>query len=88
MPPAATAVTPDPRPDTSTGTVRWRIQKIDGDRLFLAGGGEVVGEVPQGLPEFQMPSITLETVRMLLSSALVIALVAFMEAVSIAKATD
>jgi SulP family sulfate permease len=72
--------------DTSTGTVRWRIQKIDGDRLFLAGGGEVVGEVPQGLPEFQMPSITLETVRMLLSSALVIALVAFMEAVSIAKA--
>jgi len=71
---------------TSTDNVRWRIQKLAGDRLLLTGGGEVVGEVPRGLPEFQIPSITLETVRMLLSSALVIALVGFMEAVSIAKA--
>lgn len=66
--------------------VRWRIRQIDGDRLYLSGGGEVVGAVPRGLPEFRMPSITLETLRLLLSSALVIALVGFMEAVSIAKA--
>lgn len=71
---------------SATNSDRWRIRKIDGDRLLLTGGGEVVGEVPRGLPEFRLPAVTLETLRLLLSSALVIALVAFMEAVSIAKA--
>ena len=84
--PARLHATSSIREEASTPTVRWRIQHIDGDRLRLAGGGEVVGEVPRGLPEFRIPSITLETVRILLSSAFVIALVAFMEAVSIAKA--
>jgi len=75
-----------PPAGTPEDAVRWRIQRIAGDRLFLSGGGEVVGKVPQGLPELRMPPLSLETVGLLLSSALVITLVAFMEAISIAKA--
>jgi SulP family sulfate permease len=75
-----------PQPGTGADAVRWRIQRISGERLLLAGGGEVVGRVPEGLPEVRLPPITIETMSLLLSSALVITLVAFMEAISIAKA--
>jgi SulP family sulfate permease len=66
---------------------RWRIRSIGGDgRLGLVGGGEVVGRVPSGLPEFALPRLDAGLFGALLSSALVIALVGFMEAISIAKA--
>jgi len=48
--------------------------------------GRVVGAIPQGLPAVQLPKASLETLAALASSALVIALVGFMEAISIAKA--
>jgi len=67
-------------------TTRWRIARIEGDRLKLTGGGEVVGSIPEGLPELRLPRLTLETLSMLFSSALVITLVGFMEAISIGKA--
>ncbi|MGQ9862611.1 MAG: SulP family inorganic anion transporter, partial [Thiobacillaceae bacterium] len=52
----------------------------------LVGGGEVVGNIPEGLPSLSLPTIDLDKIRALLSTAFVIALVAFMEAISIAKA--
>ena len=49
-------------------------------------GGAVVGEIPQGLPTITAPSINLEVLGILFTSAIVISLVGFMEAISIAKA--
>ncbi len=54
--------------------------------LSLVGGGEVVGSIPSGLPELAVPSMRWADLGMLFSSALVISLVGFMEAISIAKA--
>jgi SulP family sulfate permease len=64
----------------------WRIKKIEDGKLKLVSGGEVVGSVPAGLPEFSLPSFDLGKVLELLSAALVIALVGFMESISVSKA--
>ena len=53
---------------------------------FQAMGGAVVGEIPQGLPSVQVPTINYEVFGFLFTSAIVISLVGFMEAISIAKA--
>jgi high affinity sulphate transporter 1 len=52
----------------------------------LVGGGEVVGTVPEGLPSVGLPKISWDMIGSLLSAAIVISLVGFMEAISIAKA--
>jgi SulP family sulfate permease len=64
----------------------WRIKKIEAGKLKLVAGGEVVGSVPAGLPEFSLPGFDLGKVLELLSAALVIALVGFMESISVSKA--
>jgi SulP family sulfate permease len=64
----------------------YRIRKVDGEQFRLVGGGEVVGSIPEGLPSISLPSIDLGKLGSLLSVALVISLVGFMEAISIAKA--
>ncbi len=66
--------------------VRWRISKAKGGDLKLVGGGEVVGNIPEGLPSIAMPRLDMSKLGALLSAALVISLVGFMEAISIAKA--
>ena len=53
---------------------------------FAEAGGQVVGAIPAGLPSFSLPTVDWEVMGQLLSSAVVIALVGFMEAISIAKA--
>jgi sulfate permease, SulP family len=65
---------------------RMRIKKVSRDDIILVGGGEVVGNIPSGLPSVAIPKMSWENVMMLLSSALIISLVGFMEAISIAKA--
>jgi SulP family sulfate permease len=65
---------------------RWRIRKVSQGEFKLVGGGEVVGSIPSGLPGISMPKMSWETLMALLPSALVISLVGFMEAISIAKA--
>ena len=47
--------------------------------------GAVVGSVPEGLPTLGMPEISVEKALNLLPSAMVIALIGFVEAISIAK---
>ncbi|WP_018139181.1 MULTISPECIES: SulP family inorganic anion transporter [unclassified Thioalkalivibrio] len=64
----------------------WRIEQVDGDEVSLNGGGAVVGNVPQGLPSISAPEITFGTITTLLTTAFVIALVGFTEAIAIAKA--
>jgi len=64
----------------------WMIAKVAKGEIKLAGGGEVVGGIPQGLPSVALPGMDLDKFGALLSAALVISLVGFMEAISIAKA--
>ena len=51
-------------------------------------GVAVVGLIPQGLPSFQTPVFEMDTIKQLLPTALTLALVAFMEAISVAKAIE
>jgi SulP family sulfate permease len=64
----------------------WHIKQIEDGVMKLVGGGDVVGTVPAGLPSFRLPAFQLEAMLQLLTSALIIALVAFMESISMAKA--
>ena len=65
---------------------QYRIRKISDGSLKLVGGGEVVGAIPEGLPKISAPALEWDKLSALFSAALVIALVGFMEAISIAKA--
>lgn len=68
----------------------WRLQvgqsPLDPAALPLSCGGKVVGAIPRGLPGFSLPDIDGHTMVALLPSAVIIALLGFMEAISIAKA--
>lgn len=55
--------------------------------IGLAGQGvKIVGEVPQGLPSFRLPTLSGETLQLLIPTALAISLVSFMESIAVAKA--
>ena len=53
---------------------------------FEKTGGAVVGSVPRGLPAFEWPHMDFSGTTQLLGIAITIALIGFMEAISIAKA--
>jgi MFS superfamily sulfate permease-like transporter len=52
----------------------------------MVGGGSVVGTVPRGLPAISFPVIDLNILFQLLPYAVIISLIGFMEAISVAKA--
>jgi sulfate permease, SulP family len=68
----------------------WRLKvgnkALKTEELTLMGGGAVVGEIPKGLPSFSMPPLDMRAISHLLASAIIISLLGFMEAISIAKA--
>ncbi|KJR98459.1 MAG: DNA repair protein [Desulfobulbaceae bacterium BRH_c16a] len=68
----------------------WRIKVgnrvLNTDELTMMGGGAVVAEIPKGLPALSMPTFDLRIMSHLLPSAIIISLLGFMEAISIAKA--
>ena len=49
-------------------------------------GVAIVGEVPRGLPSFQLPNFSFESMNILLPIALAISLVSYMESIAVAKA--
>ena len=51
-------------------------------------GGSIIGEIPKGLPSFTLPNVSLDfkTLSSLIMTAMVIGLIGFVEAISIAKA--
>jgi SulP family sulfate permease len=53
---------------------------------FKEMGGAVVGSIPTGLPPMSVPSLDFQTMGQLLSVTVAIAIIGFMEAISIAKA--
>ncbi len=68
----------------------WRIKvgntALNTEGLRMMGGGAVVGEIPKGLPSVTMPKLDMGALSHLLSAAVIISLLGFMEAISIAKA--
>jgi len=72
-------------PDAPNDGRRWTISALDGTSISMKGGGEVVGRVPAGIPAPALPQFEWDTLIKLLPTALIIALVGFMEAISIAK---
>ena len=64
----------------------WRIHNVGGEKLVMNGGGNVLGTVPQGLPAVKLPKFDLGVILQLLSAAITISLLGFMESISIAKA--
>jgi SulP family sulfate permease len=53
-----------------------------------AYGVKIVGAIPKGLPHFKIQSFNFETIKALSPIALTLALIAFMEAISVAKAIE
>ncbi|MHB1360192.1 MAG: SulP family inorganic anion transporter [Rhodocyclaceae bacterium] len=84
--PAMLYLTGQVPPGVATDGRQWHIKKIEDGALKLVGGGDVIGKVPEGLPAFRIPTLGLDAILSLLSAALIIALVAFMESISMAKA--
>lgn len=77
-------------PGAVTDGRTWRIRVgnnlLKEDRLTMKGGGAVVGDIPSGLPAFSFPKVDVKVVGNLFSYAVIISLLGFMEAISIAKA--
>ncbi|MFZ3048222.1 MAG: SulP family inorganic anion transporter, partial [Desulfatirhabdiaceae bacterium] len=75
---------------TRTDDRVWRIKTgnkpIDSKKIRMIGGGDVVGEVPKGLPSFNVPKVNFKIMMHMLPYAAIISLLGFMEAISIAKA--
>jgi sulfate permease, SulP family len=76
---------PEPAPART-----WRLQVgnglLDSQDLLLVGGGAVVGAVSPGLPSLRMPELEMQALRQILPYALIIALLGFMESISVARA--
>ena len=69
---------------------RWRLKvgnrPLDPDHLLVMGGGAVVGSIPRGLPDPGLPHIDIRVIPKLIVPTVIISLLGFMEAISIAKA--
>ncbi|MFH1739109.1 MAG: SulP family inorganic anion transporter [bacterium] len=78
-----------PSEQQGDGTV-WRLKvgnrALDESALLFLSGGSVVGKVPSGLPKLALPRIDLSVFSQIFSIAVIISLLGFMEAISIAKA--
>ncbi|MFU2210507.1 SulP family inorganic anion transporter [Solidesulfovibrio sp. C21] len=72
--------------DGRTWIMRVGNSPLRADKLLMIGGGQVVGVVPSGLPGISFPKLDLKVILKLFPYAAIIALLGFMEAISIAKA--
>lgn len=75
--------------EPATGRV-WKLKvgnrPLDTDALAFPTGGAVVGTIPSGLPGPQLPQVDASIALKLLPVAMIISILGFMEAISIAKA--
>lgn len=76
--------------DGPGGSARYRLKvgngALDTAGLTLASGGAVVGAIPSGLPRVRVPVYDRAVIPRLLGAAIIISILGFMEAISIAKA--
>ncbi len=68
----------------------WRLSvgnnRLNTEKLKIAGGGKVVGNIPRGLPEIGIPGLDFNIIMRLLPMVIIISLIGFMEASAVAKA--
>jgi len=68
----------------------WRLEVgntvLQTNRLKITAGGEVIGRIPRGLPSLSLPKIDYHLILNLLPFTVIISLLGFMEAISVAKA--
>jgi MFS superfamily sulfate permease-like transporter len=68
----------------------WRIKiknsTIDESSILLSAGGDVVNSIPSGLPTFSFPVLDFSIMSQLIMATIIISLLGFMEAISIARA--
>ncbi|QWR79004.1 STAS domain-containing protein [Candidatus Magnetomonas plexicatena] len=68
----------------------WHIsvknKPIKEDAITIKGGGAVLGEIPKGLPTFAFPKFNMNIFLTIFPTAMIISILGFMEAISIAKA--
>lgn len=68
----------------------WRLKVgnklLKTDSLKMMGGGAVVGTIPSGFPPIAIPTLDFKVILKLFPFAVIISLLGFMEAISIAKA--
>lgn len=63
----------------------YRLVGFDNGEYILSAGGNVVGDIPSGLPGFSAPSFDFDLIKTLFFTSFVIALIGFMEATSISR---
>lgn len=72
---------------TATTSTGWKIKNIDDPKqLTLKRGGAIVGTIPAGLPSMKLPTFDWDVFIHLITVAITVSLIGFMEAISIAKA--
>jgi sulfate permease, SulP family len=64
----------------------WRFAGTKDGRFRLSGGGQVIGNIPAGLPSFTLPVMDVGVMSGMLGIAFIMALIGFMEATSISRA--
>jgi MFS superfamily sulfate permease-like transporter/ActR/RegA family two-component response regulator len=79
-----------PLTEHKNGKEVWRLKvgnkPLDKTKLVFVGGGEVIGSIPSGIPSFSAPKWDSSIFGKLFIAAIIISILGFMEAVSIAKA--
>lgn len=73
-------------PERQWSDPAWRFNGTKDGKIRLSSGGQVVGNIPAGLPSFGLPTFDLGIISGMLGTALVMALIGFMEATSISRA--
>ena len=77
-------------PGTEVEPATWFLRvggsTLDPAALRLSGGGAVIGHIPAGLPALSLPAFDTSVALRLFAAALIISLLGFLEAISIAKA--
>lgn len=64
----------------------WHIVSYANNEVELQAGGQVLGHVPRGLPGARLPQFDWAAIKHLVGAAIVISIIGFMEAISIARA--
>lgn len=72
--------------EQALGRREWRLRGLDAAGALMVAGGSVVGAIPAGLPAPRLPDFSWSALREVLGPSILLALIGFVEAISIAKA--